>query len=107
MDEVKVFKSSCGEFFKDEETCREFEEIKTKGMQELKTKMIFENKISEKTRSLLKSIELYDLPQVLSDISIIKQRNLLGWKLVSTSTAVVDTSNQFSNLYFFWERQSE
>ena len=73
MDEVKVFKSSCGEFFKDEETCREFEEIKTKGMQELKTKMIFENKISEKTRTLLKSIELNDLPQVLEDISILEK----------------------------------
>jgi len=31
-------------------------------MQELKTKMIFENKISEKTRALLKSIELNELP---------------------------------------------
>ncbi len=27
---------------------------------------------------------------------IIKKRNSLGWKSVSTSTAVVDTSNQFS-----------
>ena len=35
---------------------------------------------------------------------IIKKRNLLGWKLVSTSTAVVDTSKQFSNLYLFWEK---
>ena len=35
---------------------------------------------------------------------IIKKRNSLGWKLVSTSTAVVDTSNQFSNLYLFWEK---
>ncbi len=38
---------------------------------------------------------------------IIKKRNLLGWKLVSTSTAVVDTLNQFSNLYLFWEKQYE
>ena len=38
---------------------------------------------------------------------IIKKRNSLGWKLVSSSTAVVDTSNQFSNLYFFWEKQYE
>ena len=38
---------------------------------------------------------------------IIKKRNLLGWKLVSTSIAVVDTSNQFSNLYLFWEKQYE
>ena len=38
---------------------------------------------------------------------IIKKRNSLGWKLVSTSTAVVDTSNQFSNLYLFWEKQYE
>ena len=71
--QLKDFKSSIGEFFRDEETCREFEEIKTKGMQVLKTKMIFENKISEKTRALLKSIELNDLPQVLEDISIIEK----------------------------------
>ena len=38
---------------------------------------------------------------------IIKKRNSLGWKLVSTSIAVVDTSKQFSNLYLFWEKQSE
>jgi len=38
---------------------------------------------------------------------IIKKRNLLGWKLVSTSTAIVDMSYQFSNLYLFWEKQYE
>ena len=38
---------------------------------------------------------------------IIKKSNSLGGKLVSTITAVVDTSNQFSNLYLFWEKQSE
>ena len=38
---------------------------------------------------------------------IITKRNSLGWKLVSTSTAVVDTSNQFFNLYLFWEKQYE
>ena len=38
---------------------------------------------------------------------IIKKRNSLGWKLVATSTAVVDTSKQFSNLYLFWEKQYE
>ena len=32
---------------------------------------------------------------------IIKKRNSSGWKLVSTSTAIVDTKNQFSNLYLF------
>tara|TARA_Y100001968_G_C19077632_1_gene581465 strand:- start:395 stop:595 length:201 start_codon:yes stop_codon:yes gene_type:complete len=37
--------------------------------------------------------------------AIIKKRNALGWKLVSTSTAVVDMSNQFSNLYLFWEKK--
>ena len=36
---------------------------------------------------------------------IIKKRNSLGWKLVATSTAVVDASKQFSNLYLFWEKQ--
>ena len=35
---------------------------------------------------------------------IIKKKNLFGWKLVSTITAVVDTSKQFSNLYLFWEK---
>ena len=38
---------------------------------------------------------------------IIKKRNSLGWKLFSTSIAVVDTSKQFSNLYLFWEKQYE
>ena len=32
---------------------------------------------------------------------IIRKRNALGWELVSISTAIVDTSNQFSNLYLF------
>ena len=41
-------------------------------MQELKTKMIFENNISEKIRELLKSIGLNDLSQVLENISIIE-----------------------------------
>ena len=38
---------------------------------------------------------------------IIKKRNSLRWKLVSTSTAVVDKNKQFSNLYLFWEKQYE
>ena len=38
---------------------------------------------------------------------IIKKRNSLGWKLVSTSTAVVEMTYQFSNLYLFWEKQYE
>ena len=36
--------------------------------------------------------------------SIMKIRNESGWKLISTSTAVVDNKNQFSNLYLFWEK---
>ena len=36
---------------------------------------------------------------------ILKRRNYLGWKIVSTSTAIVDMKNQFSNLYIFWERE--
>ena len=36
--------------------------------------------------------------------AIIKIRNKAGWKLISTSTAVVDIKNQFSNLYLFWEK---
>ena len=35
--------------------------------------------------------------------AIMKKRNEAGWKLISTSTAVVDTKNQFSNLYLFWQ----
>ena len=36
---------------------------------------------------------------------IIKKRNASGWKLISTSTAVVDTKNLFSNPYLFWEKK--
>ena len=36
--------------------------------------------------------------------SIFKKRNAAGWKLVSTTTAIVDTKNNFSNLYLFWEK---
>ena len=36
--------------------------------------------------------------------AIINKRNSAGWKLISTSTSVVDTKNQFSNLYLFWEK---
>ena len=34
--------------------------------------------------------------------AIMKKPNSVGCKLISTSTAVVDTKNQFSNLYLFW-----
>ena len=37
--------------------------------------------------------------------AIIKKRNSAGWKLISTSTAIVDTKNLFSNLYLFWEKE--
>ena len=41
-----------------------------------------------------------------SEISaIINKRNSSGWRLISTSTAIVDTKNQFSNLYLFWEKK--
>ena len=36
--------------------------------------------------------------------AIIKKRNTSGWKLISTSTAIVDAKNLFSNLYLFWEK---
>ena len=35
--------------------------------------------------------------------AIINKRNSAGWQLISTSTAIVDTKNNFSNLYMFWE----
>ena len=38
--------------------------------------------------------------------AIMRKRNSAGWKLISTSTAVVDTKNQFSNLYLFWEKRN-
>ena len=37
--------------------------------------------------------------------AIINTRNSSGWRLISTSTAIVDTKNNFSNLYLFWEKQ--
>jgi len=37
--------------------------------------------------------------------AIINKRNSSGWRLISTSTAIVDTKNQFSNLYLFWEKK--
>ena len=40
-----------------------------------------------------------------SEISvIINKRNSAGWKLISTSIAIVDNKNNFSNLYLFWEK---
>ena len=38
---------------------------------------------------------------------IFKKCNSNEWKLVSTSTAIVDTKNQFSNLYLFCEKQKD
>ncbi len=35
---------------------------------------------------------------------IIKIRNEHGWKLISTSIAIVDADKQFSNLYLFWAK---
>tara|TARA_B100000212_G_scaffold249644_1_gene190915 strand:- start:2 stop:196 length:195 start_codon:yes stop_codon:yes gene_type:complete len=36
--------------------------------------------------------------------AIINKRNSAGWKLISTTTAIVDNKNNFSNLYLFWEK---
>ena len=36
--------------------------------------------------------------------AIMKKRNEAGWKLISASTAFIDTKNQFSNLYLFEKR---
>ena len=38
--------------------------------------------------------------------SIINKRNSAGWKLISTITATVDSENNFSNLYLFWEKHN-
>jgi hypothetical protein len=36
--------------------------------------------------------------------AIMKKRNSAGWKLISTSTAIVDNKKQFSNIYLFLEK---
>ena len=36
--------------------------------------------------------------------AIMKKRNSAGCKLISTSNAIVNTKNQFSILYLFWEK---
>ena len=36
--------------------------------------------------------------------AIMKKRNSAGLKLISTSTAIIDTKYQFSTLYLFWEK---
>ena len=36
--------------------------------------------------------------------AIMKKRNSAGQNLIAKSTAIVDTRNQFSNLYLFWEK---
>ena len=36
---------------------------------------------------------------------IMRKRNSAGWKLISTSRAILDTKNLFSNLYLFWEKK--
>ena len=33
-----------------------------------------------------------------------KNRNSAGCNLISASTSIVDTKNQFSNIYLFWEK---
>ncbi len=43
--------------------------------------------------------------QEIEIAAIINKRNSSGWRLISTSTAIVDTKNQFSNIYLFWEKK--
>ena len=38
-------------------------------------------------------------------VAIINKRNTSGWKLISTSTVIVDPKNQFPILYLFWEKK--
>ena len=42
--------------------------------------------------------------QEIEITAIMKKRNSTGWKLISISTVMVNTKNQFSNLYLFWEK---
>ena len=37
--------------------------------------------------------------------AIMRKCNSAGWELISTSTAIVDAKNHFSNLYLFWEKK--
>ncbi len=37
--------------------------------------------------------------------AIMKKRHSALWKLISTIIAIVDTKNQFSNPYLFWEKE--
>ena len=37
--------------------------------------------------------------------AIMKKRNSGGWNLISSSMTIVDTKNQFPNLYLFWEKK--
>ncbi len=39
--------------------------------------------------------------------AIMKKLNSARWKLISTSTAIVDTKNLFSNLYLSWEKKKQ
>ena len=39
--------------------------------------------------------------------AIMKKRNSAVWKLITTITAIVDTKNQFSNLYLFLEKNQK
>ena len=34
-----------------------------------------------------------------------QKKNASGWKFISTSTAILDSKNQFSNLYLFQEKK--
>ena len=36
--------------------------------------------------------------------AIMKKRNSAGWNLISINTSLLDTKNQFSNLYLLWEK---
>ena len=38
--------------------------------------------------------------------AVMKKRNTTGLELISTSTAIIDTKNQFSNLYLFCEKNN-
>ncbi len=42
--------------------------------------------------------------QEIEITAIMKKRNSTGWKLISISTVMVNTKNQFSNLYLFCEK---
>ncbi len=54
----------------------------------------------------IKQLKMQILVRQGNELAVImRKRNSTGLKLISTSTAIVDIKNQFSNFYLFWEKE--